>query len=58
METDSPYLTPVPHRGKPNQPAWVVHVGEAVAALKGVAPEDVARSTWGTAHATYRLPPG
>ncbi len=58
VETDSPYLTPVPHRGKPNQPAWVVHVGEAVAALKGVAPEDVARSTWGTAHATYRLPPG
>jgi len=58
VETDSPYLTPVPHRGKPNQPAWVVHVGEAIGVLKGVSTEDVARSTWGTAHATYRLPSG
>jgi TatD DNase family protein len=58
VETDSPYLAPVPHRGKPNQPAWVVHVGETLARLKGIATEDVARSTWGTAHATYRLPPG
>ena len=59
VETDSPYLAPVPHRGKQNQPAWVVDVGDARwPPLKGVAPEDVARSTWGTAHATYRLPPG
>jgi TatD DNase family protein len=57
VETDSPYLAPVPHRGKKNQPAWVVDVGRAVAAVKGVALEDVARSTWDTARATYRLPP-
>ena len=31
VETDAPYLAPVPHRGQPNRPAWVVHVGEAVA---------------------------
>ncbi len=45
VETDSPYLAPVPHRGKKNQPANVVHVGEAVAELHGVSPEDVASAT-------------
>ncbi len=34
IETDSPYLAPVPHRGKPNQPAWVSHVAECVAQLR------------------------
>ena len=57
VETDSPYLAPVPHRGKKNQPAWVVDVGRAVAEVKGVALEDVATATWDTAAATYRLPP-
>jgi TatD DNase family protein len=45
VETDSPYLAPVPHRGKPNQPAFVKHVADEVAALRGVAVEDVARAT-------------
>jgi TatD DNase family protein len=36
IETDSPYLAPVPHRGKANRPAWVALVGEAVAQCKGV----------------------
>ena len=45
VETDSPYLAPVPHRGKQNQPAFVKHVAEEVAALRGVAVEDVARAT-------------
>jgi TatD DNase family protein len=36
IETDSPYLAPVPHRGKTNRPAWVGLVGEAVAACKGI----------------------
>lgn len=35
VETDSPYLAPVPHRGKGNQPAWVRHVAEQIAALRG-----------------------
>jgi TatD DNase family protein len=58
VETDSPYLAPVPHRGKKNQPAWVVDVAAALAAAKGVALEDVAAATWDTARATYGLPPG
>ena len=45
IETDSPYLAPVPHRGRTNQPAWVAHVGEALAQLKGVDVDVVARAT-------------
>lgn len=45
IETDSPYLAPVPHRGKTNQPAWVAHVGVALAGVKGIPVEDVARVT-------------
>jgi TatD DNase family protein len=45
VETDSPYLAPVPHRGKPNQPAFVKHVAEEVAALRGIAFEEVAAQT-------------
>jgi TatD DNase family protein len=45
VETDSPYLAPVPHRGKTNQPAWVRHVAEFIAQLRGVAPEVVAEAT-------------
>jgi len=45
IETDSPYLAPVPYRGKRNQPAWVRHVGEAVAQLRDVPVEAIARAT-------------
>jgi len=45
VETDSPYLAPVPHRGKPNQPAFVKHVAEEVARLRGIAFEEVAQAT-------------
>ncbi len=45
VETDSPYLAPVPHRGKTNQPAWVRHVAEFIAQLRGVAPEVIAEAT-------------
>ena len=45
IETDSPYLAPMPHRGKPNQPAWVAHVGTKLAELKGVPVEQVAAAT-------------
>jgi TatD DNase family protein len=45
IETDSPYLAPVPHRGKPNQPIHVRHVAECVADLKGVSLERVAEQT-------------
>src|SRR5207247_6726364 len=41
VETDAPYLAPVPHRGQPNRPAWVRVVGEAVAAVRGCPPGEV-----------------
>jgi TatD DNase family protein len=40
IETDSPYLAPVPHRGLQNQPAWVMYVGKAVAAIKNFDEEE------------------
>jgi TatD DNase family protein len=45
IETDSPYLAPVPHRGKSNQPRYVSHVAECVAELRGMTPEAVAEQT-------------
>ena len=45
VETDSPYLTPVPHRGKENQPAYVRDVVAFVASLKGISPETLAAQT-------------
>jgi TatD DNase family protein len=45
IETDSPYLAPIPYRGKINEPAWVSKVGEFIADLKGVPVETLATST-------------
>jgi len=45
VETDSPYLAPVPHRGKSNQPAWVRHVAEEIANLRGIPFDEVAQRT-------------
>ena len=45
VETDAPYLAPVPHRGKRNEPAFVVATARAVAEAKGVAPEALAAAT-------------
>lgn len=45
VETDSPYLAPVPKRGKRNEPAFVVHTAQMVAELKGVSYEDICRRT-------------
>ena len=45
IETDSPYLAPVPYRGKRNQPAWVRYVGEAIAELRGVPVATIAHAT-------------
>ena len=53
VETDSPYLAPVPYRGKPNRPAWVPLVGAAVAEAKGCPIEEVETATWATAAAFY-----
>jgi TatD DNase family protein len=45
IETDSPYLAPVPFRGKTNSPAWVPHVARQLAELKGLAVEEIAHAT-------------
>jgi len=45
IETDAPYLAPVPYRGKLNQPAYVKHTGEFIADLRGISPEELARAT-------------
>jgi TatD DNase family protein len=45
VETDSPFLAPVPHRGKRNEPAYVARVVEALAELHGIAPADMAART-------------
>ena len=56
VETDSPYLTPVPHRGRPNRPGYVPLVGAGVAATKGLDVDDVAASSTRAAAAVFRLP--
>jgi TatD DNase family protein len=45
IETDAPYLAPVPYRGKTNQPAYVRYVAEEIARLRGVAVEEIAAAT-------------
>jgi TatD DNase family protein len=45
VETDAPFLAPEPHRGKTNEPAYVVHTAEALAKVKGVSLEDIAAAT-------------
>ncbi len=52
VETDAPYLAPVPHRGKPNEPLFVSYVGEALAAIMGKEVSEVAAATRAT---TQRL---
>ncbi len=53
VETDSPFLAPVPHRGRPNQPAFVTHVGGAVAAAREEPVESVAFTTTANARAFF-----
>ena len=53
VETDSPYLAPVPHRGRTNQPAHVVDVGRHVAALRGLEADVVAEFTSDNAHRAF-----
>ena len=53
--TDSPYLTPVPHRGTPNRPALVPLIGAKIAEVKGISVVDVEAATWATGAAFYDL---
>jgi TatD DNase family protein len=56
VETDSPFLAPVPHRGRPNEPALVSVVGEFVAQLRGEAVDDVRRATSQNSARLFGLP--
>jgi TatD DNase family protein len=53
LETDSPYMAPVPHRGTRNEPMRLSLVAEALAGLQGLSADDVARSTAHTAHRVF-----
>jgi TatD DNase family protein len=57
IETDSPYLAPVPHRGKRNHPALVVHVAEAIAKLRDVPLNLIAKTTSDNFFRLFRVPP-
>lgn len=57
LETDSPYLAPVPHRGQRNEPAFMRHIAEAIATLRGEATEALAAHTEETADAFFRFQP-
>lgn len=56
VETDSPYLTPVPHRGKRNEPAFVPFVGAALAEACGRGVDEISQATAATARRVFRLP--
>jgi TatD DNase family protein len=53
-ETDSPYLAPTPHRGKRNEPSWVIRVAEELATLRGVPLDDLRRQTGANFDALFR----
>ena len=57
IETDSPYLAPMPHRGKLNRPAWVAEVGRALAGIKTLPVEEVARATTHNFERLFGIPP-
>ena len=56
IETDSPYLAPVPHRGKTNQPAFVKHVAEEIAKLREMSLDEIATATTDNFNTLFRLP--
>ena len=56
IETDSPFLAPVPYRGTSNRPGFVPLVGSAVAEVRGVTPVEVAAAVWANAAKVFSLP--
>lgn len=56
LETDCPYLTPTPYRGKRNEPAYTQYVAEEIANLRGIPVEEVIEATWQNALRVFKLP--
>lgn len=56
VETDAPYLAPVPNRGKRNEPAWVKHTAECLAEVRGVPLDEFAARTTANAQRLFQLP--
>jgi TatD DNase family protein len=55
VETDAPFLAPVPMRGKSNVPAWVTYTGAFIADLRGVTADSIASATWANSGRVYGL---
>lgn len=56
IETDSPFLAPIPHRGKTNEPAWVSHVAQFIADLRGISVEEVGHQTTQNFKSLFKAP--
>jgi TatD DNase family protein len=55
IETDAPYLAPIPHRGRPNQPAFVAHTARFLADLRDVSVSEVVEATDRNARRVFAL---
>lgn len=55
IETDCPYMTPVPFRGKRNEPVLVRHTAEKIAEIRGISYEEVLQATWENAKRAYKI---
>ena len=55
LETDAPYLAPVPHRGERNEPSYVLEVAKKIAEIKGISLEEVIEITTKNAKELYRI---
>jgi TatD DNase family protein len=59
VETDAPYLAPMPHRGQRNEPAYVVETAKVLASVKGVSFEEIAATTTTNFHRLFaKVPAG
>jgi TatD DNase family protein len=56
IETDAPYLAPIPHRGRRNEPAYVAHTADCIAALRGIDPAEVRERSFENALRVFGLP--
>lgn len=55
IEIDAPFLAPVPHRGKRNEPAYIKHVAEKIAEVKGISPEELGKAVMSNASRLFKI---